>query len=338
MFDGSLKMSFHTLYCPSHLASNLNKRRTQYKTRSGPAQAVLPSAVLLHTDKSSNSSESKRNPGSGLSPTSSQITSPLLSQANAVGIIGGVSAVSTLNFLEKLISWSLQYGEENLPFIVCNDPILNKELLSRERSSLPYLNVRNARSQLDHTSIVDNLQHKRVFLEQSGARCIVMPCHISHAWHSELSKDCSVPFLHVGDCVAHELKEAKLKPIEAGSNLRIGVLATDATLTAGFYRDKLQSQGFEVVLPDKDTLEHTIIPAIEALSRKDLEGARNLLRIALQVLLVRSVNVVVLASDDMRGLLPKNDPLLKKCVDPIDALVRSTIKWAQSTEKLHETC
>lgn len=89
-------------------------------------------------------------------------------------------------------------------------------------------------------------------------------------------------------------------------------------------------QGFEVVLPDKATMEHTVIPAIEALSRKDIEGARTLLRIALQVLLVRAVNTVVLASDDMRELLPQDDPLLKKCVDPLDALARSSIKHAQS--------
>ena len=87
------------------------------------------------------------------------------------------------------------------------------------------------------------------------------------------------------------------------------------------------------MLPDKATMEHTVIPAIDAISRKDIEGARTLLRIALQVLLVRGVNSVILASDDMRDLLPQNDPLLKKCVDPLDALAWSTIKWAQSTEK-----
>lgn len=74
-------------------------------------------------------------------------------------------------------------------------------------------------------------------------------------------------------------------------------------------------------------------PAIEALDRKDIEGARNLLRIALQVLLVRAVNMVIIASHDMRELLPPDDPLLKKCIDPIDALVRSTIRWAQSVER-----
>nr|AFK48152.1 unknown [Lotus japonicus] len=79
-------------------------------------------------------------------------------------------------------------------------------------------------------------------------------------------------------------------------------------------------------------MEHTVMPAIEALDRKDMEGACNLFRIALQVLLVRAVNSVILASDDMRDLLPKDDPLLKKCIDPMDALAWSTIKWARSSE------
>lgn len=92
-------------------------------------------------------------------------------------------------------------------------------------------------------------------------------------------------------------------------------------------------QGFEVVLPDKATMEHTVIPATEAISRKDIEGARNLLRIALQVLLVRAVNSVILASDEMRDLLPQEDPLLKKCIDPMDALAWSTVMWAQSAGK-----
>lgn len=97
---------------------------------------------------------------------------------------------------------------------------------------------------IDHIrgAVSQNLRHKRAFLEHAGARCIVMPCHISHAWHGDVSEGCSIPFLHVGECVAKELKEAKLKPLEAGSGVRIGVLATDAALSAGFYQEKLQNQ------------------------------------------------------------------------------------------------
>ncbi|CAI9773641.1 unnamed protein product [Fraxinus pennsylvanica] len=68
-------------------------------------------------------------------------------------------------------------------------------------------------------------------------------------------------------------------------------------LDSEIYQEKLQNEGFEVLLPDKATVEHTLIPAVEALSREDIRGAQNLFRIALQVLLVRAVNTVILASD-----------------------------------------
>lgn len=319
-------MTFHSLNYPSHVLSNLTKHRSLSKTRTNPVLAIPPSSIILPTEESGNK------PADTASVWSFYGGS-LLSQPNAVGIIGGVSVNSTLNFVNKLVQWSSKDDEEDgLPFVLCSDPMLNKELLYHERGSFS-LTGKFERLKTDHAPIVENLRRKRVFLEQSGARCIVMPCHISHSWHGEVSKGCSVPVLHVGECVAKELKEAKLRPLEAGSPLRIGVLATDATLIAGFYQEKLQNEGFEVVLPDKATMEHTVIPAIEALSRKDLEGARNLLRIALQVLLVRAVNTVILASDDMRELLPRDDPLLKKCVNPMDALARSTIKFAQSAER-----
>ncbi|GAB4842057.1 hypothetical protein Ancab_012017 [Ancistrocladus abbreviatus] len=256
----------------------------------------------------------------------------MLNQAGGiVGILGGVSVDSTVSYLQKLVQWSSQDGKDCPPFVLFSNPPL-KELLFHE-SPFPSVSCRNVSARLDVAAMIANLQHKRAFLEQGGARCIVMPCNVLHSWHAEISSGCSVPFLHMGECVAKELKEAKLKPLEAGSPLRIGLLATNATLTSGFYQEKLQNEGFEVVLPDKATMEHMVLPAIEALDRKDIEGAQNLMRIALQVLLVRAVNTVILASDDMRDILPRDDPLLRKCTDPIDALVRATIRWAQAARE-----
>ncbi|KAL8117325.1 uncharacterized protein LOC141723774 [Apium graveolens] len=252
----------------------------------------------------------------------------LLNQQKGVGILGGASVDSTLSFIRKLAKLSSDDQEAGIPFVLCSDSVLNKELLHRDRSSFS----RTGHPKLDHVMIVETLRSKRAFLERSGACCIAIPCYLSHFWHDEVSKGCSVPVLHIGECVARELKEADLRPVEAGSPLRIGVLSTGTDLLTGIYQDKLHNEGFEVVLPDKATMEHTVDPAIEALSKKDVEGAQTLLRIALQVLLVRGVNTVILASDELRELLPQDDPLLKKCVDPMDALARYTIKYAQSDE------
>ncbi|KAL1061096.1 hypothetical protein V6Z11_1Z044100 [Gossypium hirsutum] len=300
-----------SLNCRSHLSVSVTRQRNVCKRVLNPVLAMPP-----NSSSSSNASLSS-------------CAGSLLCHPNTVGIMGGGSVDSTLKTC--------------MPFVLCSDPVLNRELLSLERNSSS-LCSRNARSQFDHSPIVENLLSKRVFLEKSGAQCIVVPCHISHSWHDEVFKGCSIPSLHMAECVSRELKEAKLKPLEAGSPLRIGVLATDATLKQGFtkrncrmsitvFKPYVRIQGFEVVLPDKATMEHTVIPAIDAINRKDMEGAQNLLRIALQVLLVRAVNTVILASNDICDLLPRDDPLLKKCLDPMDALAMSTIKWAQQAVK-----
>ncbi|XP_009620367.1 uncharacterized protein LOC107782655 [Nicotiana tabacum] len=327
-----MMMSLNSLNYSTCTLTRMSSHHSHNRTRKGSVLATPPSSIISQTEESSNLAHTTEN-----SPLGAALKRPdsavLLTQENAVGIIGGLSIGTTLNFVRKLVTWSSKDGGNGLPFVLCSDPVLNKELSFHERGPSLLLVGRNENLQKDHALVVKNLSDKRIFLEKSGARCIVMPCHISHSWYDEVAKGSSVPVLHMGECVAKELKELNLRPLEAGSTLRIGVLASDATLSAGVYQEKLQNEGFEVVLPDKATMEHTVIPAVEALNRKDIEGAQNLLRIALQVLLVRAVNTIIIASDDMRDLLPPDDPLLKKCVDPMDALARSTVEFAKSVER-----
>ncbi|KAK7294112.1 hypothetical protein RJT34_16995 [Clitoria ternatea] len=325
-FD-SQETLFESSSCLSQSLCYGNTHKNLCKARSCHVLAMPSSSFISNAYESCEFYEGKKLYGSSNA-------TPLVS---SVGIIGGVSVNATLKFFGKLVELSSEDGGNTPPFVLCSDPLLSRELLSYERCYFVSSTSKAESLKLDSSSIMQNVINKRVFLESSGAGCIVMPCHVSHCWYEEVSEGCSVPFLNMAECVARKLKEAKLKPLEAGNGLRIGVLATNATLAAGFYQEKLQNEGFEVVLPDKATMEHTVIPAIEAMNRRDMEGACNLFRIALQVLLVRAVNCVILASDDMRDLLPKDDPLLKKCIDPIEALAWSTIKWARVRSSVDKT-
>lgn len=160
----------------------------------------------------------------------------LFNEVDVVGILGGVSLSSTLTFLEKLVYWSARDSEagQHLPFVLCNDPGLSKEILCNNVASL---------GSVENGAMVENLRRKRAFLERAGARCVVMPCHVSRGWYVEICKGCSAPFLHFGECVAREIKEANFKPIEAGSScVRIGVIASDGVLSTEIYQENLQSQ------------------------------------------------------------------------------------------------
>ena len=239
----SLTMSFHTQNRPSLLLGVLSENRAQSRTKSGSSVAVQVSSVLQTNGKGGNGngnlSDQSKN---GMALKKRQVPKFVLSQPNTVGIIGGASVYSSLLFLEKLVWWSLKDGGDCPPFVVCSDTTQYKELPVRSL----FQSLKRKSTEIKYSSsswaIIDSLCQKRAFLENSGAQCIVMPCHLSHAWHEQISQDCSLSFLHVGECVARELREAKMKPLEAGSNVRIGVLAADATLIAGFYQQKLRNQ------------------------------------------------------------------------------------------------
>lgn len=240
-----MTLSFHTVNCPP-VVGNLGKNRNQCRTRLNHCFSVqIMSSALLQNDESGrNLPESKKIVSSSVLKCVRRQNSRLLSQANTVGIIGGFSVVSTLIFLEKLVWWSSRNGEECVPFVVCSDPALDCGLIisqgSIHSSSSGGEIVR--KMEVNHEPVIENLRRKRLFLEQSGACCIVMPCHISNAWHDGISEGCSLPFFHVGECVARELKDAKLKPLDAGSDVRIGVLSTCETIAAGSYQEKLRKQ------------------------------------------------------------------------------------------------
>lgn len=230
MFDGIMRISSTTLICPQVHVGNSNKKRANCRSRSDESLPIQVSSIALQTEESGDLPKSKQQISSSF-PAAKRCHIP-------IGIIGGVSVLSTLIFLEKLVWWSSKDAGKSVPFLVCSDPAIRTHIAVQ---SSP-INGKEGNTHLDHYSIIENLRQKRTFLEQSGVHCIVMPCHISHVWHAEISQGCSVPFLNVGDCVARELKEAKFRPLEAGSNVRIGVLAKDLTSIAAFYKRKLQSQ------------------------------------------------------------------------------------------------
>ncbi|KAJ3671215.1 hypothetical protein LUZ60_008641 [Juncus effusus] len=314
MAEGFQFSSSLYLYNPFHSPKVLHLNPKQHPS---PLKCSLsnpkPSPLLIHGNIDSHGigtnnhiliSGCNNTPSTNCAFDDDNDNAPFKFPNNTVGVIGGVSAASTLTFLQKLVELSSQHGAQPLPFLVCNNPALDAK-----------------------ASVVENLQQQRMFLERSGARCIAMPCQTLHVWHDEISKGSSVPFLHIGDCVAKELRRAKMKPVEAaGHNVRVGLVAHNCTHTIKQYQEILNSEGYEVVYLDKATVEHTVVPAVHSLKRKDGQGARQLLRIAIQVLLIKGVTVVILASDDICQILPKDDPLFDKyCINPIHSLARETV-------------
>jgi aspartate racemase len=81
-------------------------------------------------------------------------------------------------------------------------------------------------------------------LESAGAELLALCTNTLHKVAPEIESAVSIPFVHIADAAAARIKEAGRR--------KIGLLATAYTMEQDFYRDRLESNGLEVLVPAAD--------------------------------------------------------------------------------------
>ena len=84
-------------------------------------------------------------------------------------------------------------------------------------------------------------------LERAGADFIVICTNTMHKVAPEISRKITVPLLHIADMTAIELKKSNIK--------KVGLLGTKYTMQQAFYKNVLQANGIEVIVPDDAGIE-----------------------------------------------------------------------------------
>jgi aspartate racemase len=90
-------------------------------------------------------------------------------------------------------------------------------------------------------------------LEAAGADLIVLCTNTMHKVAEPIERATALPFLHIADPTVQALK--------AAGHARVGLLGTRFTMEQAFYRERLASQGLQVIVPDADDREtvHRVI-------------------------------------------------------------------------------
>ncbi|TKB48871.1 aspartate/glutamate racemase family protein [Ferrimonas sediminicola] len=79
-------------------------------------------------------------------------------------------------------------------------------------------------------------------LEGAGAELVLIATNTMQKVASQVSEAIGVPLLHIADATAARLSVAGID--------RIGLLGTRFTMEQAFYRERLQTRGIEVLVPD----------------------------------------------------------------------------------------
>lgn len=101
--------------------------------------------------------------------------------------------------------------------------------------------------------LTDEMIHAAKTLENSGADMIVICTNTMHKMVDEMKGALSIPIIHIVDCVVESIKERGLS--------KVGLLGTMFTMEQPFYREILEKNGIEVIIPNEADREiiHSVI-------------------------------------------------------------------------------
>lgn len=219
-----------------------------------------------------------------------------------VGVVGGMGPAATVEFLARLVrATPAARDEDHLHVLVDSDPRIPSRtaaLLGGGPSPVPRL-CAMARG-----------------LEQAGADFLVMPCNTAHAFLDAMRAAVRIPLLDI------RREAAALVP--GGP---VGLLATEAVVRAGLYRDAFRARGLDIVCPsapDQDELS-ALIAAVKA--GAPLGRLRRRLAGVVERLVATGARTLVVGCTEV-SLLYQATPQ-RPSVDALDALVAATVREAQ---------
>ncbi len=151
-----------------------------------------------------------------------------------IGIIGGLSAESTIEYYKILIKeYNKRQGEKSSPLLIID--------------SLDLEEIVNLMSNDDWDGVFNIIFQSAKNLELAGAEVIIIATNSIHKVFDRLQKEIKIPMISILDVTAEAAKSKKLK--------KIGLLGTIFTMQSDFYQKAFQKYDIEIIVPNQEDQE-----------------------------------------------------------------------------------
>jgi aspartate racemase len=225
--------------------------------------------------------------------------------AITLGILGGMGPLATVDFISKLIKLTpAQCDQDHIPLLV---------------HSVPQIPDRSACLLQNKESPLYALQQGVEVLQNAGACAIAIPCNTAHYWHPALVENSRIPIFHIAEICANHLINERVH--------NVALMATDGTLRAGIYAEKLHAAGIKLQLPNA-SLQQQIMNAIYSVKSGQVDHGAALLEQAFTRLLEQGAERIILGCTEIPLALDRisiNNRDLG--VDATDLLAAFSVEW-----------
>jgi aspartate racemase len=155
-----------------------------------------------------------------------------------IGLIGGMSWYSTRTYYEhinRLVQARVGQGS-SAPMVI---------------ESLNFAELSRLSTDAEWSHAAKTLAAAAKRLEKAGATAILIGANSMHKVYDQVAKAVDVPIIHIAECVAERMAQAKVK--------RAALLGTRNVMLESFYRQKLIARDIELLPPE--------LPFVETLDR-----------------------------------------------------------------------
>lgn len=220
-----------------------------------------------------------------------------------LGLLGGMGPAATVDVLDKIVKATpATCDQDHIPILVrCVPQIPDRTDALLGRGSSP----------------LGGLVQGAADLRRWGAQILAIACNTAHHWYGPVQEAFGGPVVHIADAVVQALRER-------GSIGPVGILGTSGTMASGFYQRRLESSGYEVLVPPPADQSSLVDHAVARAKAGEWDEARYAARSAARHLLRRGAKQIVLACTELpptlmpvtadRDLLDANAALAHACV------------------------
>lgn len=211
-----------------------------------------------------------------------------------LGLIGGMSWVSTAMYYEQI-----NKGVTRRRGALASPPLLIESLDFDRFSQLQQAG--------DWDGVAEILVDSAKRLTQAGAEGLILCSNTAHKLYDQIVAAVDVPIIHIGDVTAARLVKDGVK--------RAGLVGTRFTMAESFYRDRIESHGINVAIPDPATakeidriiFEELVRGNVSRVSQRTLKTCLTVMGQARQQAVILGCTELVLLVDPIANVLPVYD-------------------------------
>jgi len=224
--------------------------------------------------------------------------------AKRIGILGGVSAESTVEYYTRLIrGYFARQGNDHYPEIVIY--------------SLDFRHFTNFEDNGDRDGYIAYIMTGIRALERAGAEFILMSANSPHSVFEELETQAVVPMLSIVNATAEDAKRLGLK--------KLLLLGIKYTMQSTFYQKACRGMGIEIVTPvesEQDEINGIIFEELARGIFRDETKQR-----LLQIIAGYPVDGVILGCTELPLILKSNDATIP-LLDTLELHTQAVLDYA----------